>query len=93
VLSVDADTKRVKVESYSVRVGHGLEGEEEGEEEEEEDEGGVLACVRAPPRDVQYVRVRRGPATRWVDLKGAAGPDGGATYVAPAPVPEYPRID
>ncbi|KAI0282421.1 hypothetical protein BC826DRAFT_1110801 [Russula brevipes] len=95
VLSVDADTKRVKVESYSVRVGHGLEGEEEEEEDEEEEggvEGGVLSCVRAPPRDVQYVRARRGPATRWVDLKGAAA-GGGATYVVPPPVPEYPRID
>jgi hypothetical protein len=31
VLSVDADAKRVKIESYSVRVGHGEEGKEEKE--------------------------------------------------------------
>ena len=36
-----------------------------------------------PPREVEYVRVQRGPATRWVDLKGGAAGGGTAKYVAP----------
>jgi hypothetical protein len=47
VLSVDAAAKRVKIGSYSVCVGHGLDGEEEEEEEDVED--CVLSCVPAPP--------------------------------------------
>jgi hypothetical protein len=84
VLSVDPRTKRVSVESYggfSRRgVGHGEEGEDEGEEEERD---AALSRVLPPPREVEYVRVQRGPATRWVDLKGGAGGTAVAKYVAP----------
>jgi hypothetical protein len=44
--SVDADMKHVKIESYSVCMGHGKEGKEE---EEEGVEGGVVLCVPTPP--------------------------------------------
>jgi len=81
VLSVDSRTKRVRVESYgglSRATGHG-----DGSEEEEAEGDGVdvpLSRVPPPPREVEYVRVQRGPATRWVDLKGGGG---AAKYVAP----------
>jgi len=72
VLLVDSRTKRVKVESYSRS---GLESEEEdGAEEGMDDER-----VPPPPREVECVRVQRGPATRWVDLKG----HGTVKYVTP----------
>jgi hypothetical protein len=41
-----------------------------------------LSHVPPPPREVEYVRVQRGPATRWVDLKGGAAGGGMAKYVA-----------
>ena len=77
VLLVDSRTKRVKVESYS-RSG-GLESEDE-ELGEAEAEAGIDERVPPPAREVEYVRVQRGPATRWVDLKGG---DGTVKYVAP----------
>jgi len=75
VLLVDSRTKRVKVESYS-RSG-GLESEEEDVAEAE----AGIDDERVPPpaREVECVRVQRGPATRWVDLKGG---DGTVKYVA-----------
>ncbi len=74
VLLVDSRTKRVKIEPYS----------RSGEEEEEDAAAGIdgtlstLQRVPPPPREIEYVHVRRGPATRWVDLKGG----GTAKYVA-----------
>jgi hypothetical protein len=76
-----------------------LEEEEEGGkerpgEEGEEDVGvdGLLPRVPPPPREVEYVRVQRGSATRWADLKGDRAA-GGAKYVAPPhpPPAEPPR--
>lgn len=72
VLLVDSRTKRVKVESYSRS--SGMESEEEDVVEASMDD----ERVPPPAREVEYSRVRRGPATRWVDLKG----DGTAKYVA-----------
>jgi hypothetical protein len=65
VLSVDSKTKSVRVKSYSGISRPGLESEEE-----EEAEAGIEPRVPPPPLEVEYVRVQRGPATRWVDLKG-----------------------
>jgi hypothetical protein len=73
VLLVDSRTKRVKVESFS-RSG-GLESEDK---EEDVADAGIDERVPPPAREVEYVRVQRGPATRWVDLKGG----GTAKYVA-----------
>ena len=73
VLLVDSRKKHVKVESYS-----------RSSEEEEEDAAGIdgtlstLQRVPPPPREIEYVDVQCGPATRWVDLKGG----GAAKYVA-----------
>lgn len=77
VLLVDSRTKRVKVESYS-RSG-GLESEDQ---DQEEDMAGIDERVLPPAREIEFVRVQRGPATRWVDLKGG---DGTVKYVAPLP--------
>jgi len=102
VLSVDARTGRVKVDSYSsfsretVRrharhdIGIGLSEGADGEVDGVAGVGdgdGSMSRVPPPSRDVEYVRVQRGPATRWVDLKG----EGTAKYVVPpsAPGPEY----
>ncbi|KAH9973604.1 hypothetical protein BGW80DRAFT_1308425 [Lactifluus volemus] len=86
VLSVDKRTKRVKVESYSATaVVVGSVGEGNLGEEEEED-----SRVVAPPREVEYVRVRRGSATRWTDLKGGGAAAGGAKYVASSSLPAEP---
>jgi len=74
VLLVDSRTKRVKVERSSYSRSD-LESEEEDLAQEEM---GMDERVPAPAREVEFVRVRRGPATRWVDLKG----DGTAKYVA-----------
>jgi Putative zinc finger motif, C2HC5-type len=87
VLSVDARTKRVKLESYSATKVVGsvpVEGNlgEEGEEE---------SRVVAPPREVEYVRVRRGSATRWTDLKDGGTAAGGAKYVASSSPAESSR--
>ena len=71
VLSVDSHKNRVMVESYSRP---GLVESEDGEDEEE----GIASRVPPPAWEVEYVRVQRGPATRWVDLKGG----GTAKYVA-----------
>ena len=76
VLLVDSRTKRVKVESYSRT---DLENEEEDLGEAEVGEAGIDERVPPPAREVECVRVQRGPATRWVDLKG----DGTVKYVAP----------
>ena len=76
VLLVDSRTKRVKVESYS-RPGLELESEDEDVGEV----GIVDERVPPPAREVESVRVRRGPATRWVDLKG----DETVKYVTPGP--------
>lgn len=72
VLLVDSRMSRVMVESYS-RPGL-VESEEEAEEEGED----TASRVPPPSWEVEYVRVQRGPATRWVDLKGG----GTAKYVA-----------
>ena len=45
---------------------------------ESEAEEGIASRVPSPPWEVEYVRVQRGPATRWVDLKGG----GTVKYVA-----------
>ena len=74
VLLVDSRTKRVKVESYS----RSRSGVESGEEDVVEASMGDDERVPPPAREVECSRVRRGPATRWVDLKG----DGTAKYVA-----------
>lgn len=76
VLRVDSRTKRIRVESYGVsRSGLGSE-----EEAEADVDGTLTPAPRVPPPswEVEYVRVQRGPATRWVDLKG----DVTAKYVA-----------
>ena len=83
VLSIDPRTKRVRVESYgglSRGTGYG-----DGDEEDQAEGDGFDATVSnvpPPPREVEYVRVQRGPATRWVDLKGGGG---AAKYVASRP--------
>ena len=68
VLSFDRQTKRVRVEAYRVK--------EEVDREE--------ALLRVPPpisvKEVQYLRLPRGPATRWAVLMGGKS---GAKYVAP----------
>jgi hypothetical protein len=56
-LLIDSRTKRVKVESYS-RSG-GLESEEV-----DMAEAGIDERVPPPAREVEFVRVQRGPATR-----------------------------
>lgn len=85
VLSVDPRTKRVVVGSYTGfsrrTAGHGED--EEGEEERDVQEG---ERVPPQPREVEYVRVQRGPATRWIDLKGGASGGATAKYVAPPPL-------
>ena len=67
MLLVDSCMRRVMVESYS------RPGLLESEAEE-----GIASRVPSPPWEVEYVRVQRGPATRWVDLKGG----GTVKYVA-----------
>jgi len=89
VLLTDPRTNRVVVKSFvrlSRRAGHGEDElmEQEGAPEEGE---APLSRVLPPPREVVYVRVQRGPATRWVDLKGGAAGGGTAKYVAPLPGP------
>ena len=91
VLTVDSRTKRVTVGSYvgfsRSRGGLGGEGEEEREVEEDWVDA-ALSRVLPPPREIEYVRVQRGPATRWVDLKGGETSAGAAAkYVAPPPLP------
>jgi hypothetical protein len=72
VLSVDSHTKCIRVETY-------LGVSRSGEEEDAEDaDAGIDPRVRPPPLEVEYVRVQRGPATRWVDLRGG----GTVKYVA-----------
>ena len=88
VLSVDPRTKRVLVESYAGSsrrtAGHGEEGEGEREAEEERERDAEMLRVLPPPREVEYVRVQRGSATRWIDLKGGVSGGGAAAkYVAP----------
>ena len=52
-------------------------------ESEDQEEGMAKAGIdeRVPPllREVEFVRAQRGPATRWVDLKGG---DRTVKYVA-----------
>ncbi|KAI9433501.1 hypothetical protein H4582DRAFT_2060913 [Lactarius indigo] len=69
--------QRVVVESY--RAASGVRPEEGAEREEDTDDP-----VPPPPREVQYIRVPRGPATRWAVLRDG---EGGAKYVAPPPAP------
>ncbi|KAI9464284.1 hypothetical protein F5148DRAFT_1368789 [Russula earlei] len=87
-------TGRVKVDSYSsfltsgatlLLPGHGSESEEEAATVFD----APSSRVPPPPREVEYVRVRRGPATRWVELRGRAG-GGTEKYVMP-PSLEYAR--
>ncbi|KAI0251732.1 hypothetical protein BJV78DRAFT_1374762 [Lactifluus subvellereus] len=92
VLTVDARTKRIKVESYSAPTPTPtrLLSGGRGTLEEEEEAVDVLPRVPPPPREVEYVRVQRGSATRWADLKGD-GAAGGAKYVAPPSLPASSR--
>lgn len=80
VLSVDSRTKRIRVESYSGASRPGLESEEEAEADAAGIDGTSTPAQRVPPPpwEVACVRVQRGPATRWVDLKGG----GTVKYVA-----------
>ena len=80
VLSVDSRTKRIRVESYSGVSRPGLESEEEAEADATGIDGKPTPAqhVPSPPWEIEFVRVQRGPATRWVDLKGG----GTAKYVA-----------
>ena len=75
VLSVSVDahgqTKRVMVETYRA-----ADKREEGEDSGDD----VPPRVPPPPREVQYIRAPRGPATRWAVWKDG---EGGAKYVAP----------
>jgi len=80
VLSVNAQTKRVRVESYRARE-QVVVPVVVGAEEVREDGGG--GRVAPPSREVQYLRVPRGPATRWAVSMGGEG--GAAKYVAPPP--------
>jgi hypothetical protein len=57
VLSVNENTKRVEVESYLVRAGHSLKGEEA----QEGVEGGVLSRVPVPPFLGRRFAKRAGP--------------------------------
>ncbi|KAH9052589.1 hypothetical protein EDB87DRAFT_426126 [Lactarius vividus] len=68
--------QRVVVESYRAVSEEDAVGTEEDAE--------VPPRVPPPPREVQYIRVPRGPATRWVVLRDG---EGGAKYVAPPPAP------
>ena len=90
VLSTDPRTNHVMVKSF-VRLWRRMgDGEDElMEQEGAAPEGGEapLSRVLPPPREVEYVRVQRGPATRWVDLKGGAAGGGMAKYFAPLPCP------
>jgi hypothetical protein len=73
VLSFDEKTKRVKVEAYRVT---SAPADVEGDGVED-------GMGRVPPpeslREVQYLRVPRGPATRWTVSRDGQG---GAKYVA-----------
>lgn len=73
VLSFDEKTKRVKVEAYRVT---SARADVEGDGVED-------GMGRVPPpeslREVQYLRVPRGPATRWTVSRDGQG---GAKYVA-----------
>jgi hypothetical protein len=91
VLSIDSRTKRVIVESYG-GFSRGTEYGVGGEVEQVEGDGfdAPVSNVPPPPREVDCVRVQRGPATRWVDLKGGGG--GAAKYVASSrPTHRNPR--
>lgn len=87
VLSVDAQTKRVRVvESYRAPGAGGAVAEEE-----EEGDGVVAPRVPPPEREVQYIRVPRGPATRWAVSRDGEG--SAAKYVAPPPAPRTGQSD
>jgi len=84
VLSFDAQTKRVRVEAYRAT---SVSARESADADAEED---AEAETRVPPpaslREVlQFIRVPRGPATRWAVSKDGQG---GAKYVA---APEHGR--
>jgi Putative zinc finger motif, C2HC5-type len=91
VLSLGAHTICVKTITTTRMLGSAGSGRgtlgEEGEEEEVSD--GLLPRVPPPPREVEYVRVQRGSATRWADLKGD-GAAGGAKYVVSLSLPDEP---
>jgi hypothetical protein len=81
VLSFDGKTKRVRVEAYrgtSARADGDVEGGGDGA-----DDGMGRVLPPESLREVQYLRVPRGPATRWAVSKDGQG---GAKYVA---VPEH----
>ncbi|KAH9163324.1 hypothetical protein EDB89DRAFT_2078960 [Lactarius sanguifluus] len=73
--------QRVVVESY--RAASGTRSKETAETGEDAEDG-VPPRVPPPPREVEYIRVPRGPATRWVVSRDG---EGGAKYVAPPPAP------
>ncbi|KAH8981329.1 hypothetical protein EDB92DRAFT_1953233 [Lactarius akahatsu] len=73
--------QRVVVESY--RAASDMRSKEAAEREEDAEDG-VSPRVPPPPMEVEYMRVPRGPATRWVASRDG---EGAAKYVAPPPVP------
>ena len=88
VLSVDAQTKRVRVvESHRAPGAGSAVVEEVGED----GDGVVAPRVPPPEREVQYIRVPRGPATRWAVSRDGEG--GAAKYVAPPPAPRAGQSD
>jgi hypothetical protein len=90
VLSLGAHTIRVKTITTTRMLGSAGSGRGTlGEEEEEEVIDELLSQVPPPPREVECVRVQRGSATRWADLKGD-GAGGGAKYVASLSLPDEP---
>ncbi|KAH9013337.1 hypothetical protein EDB84DRAFT_1568714 [Lactarius hengduanensis] len=60
----------------SYRAASGTPSKEAAETEEDAEDG--------VPREVEYMRVPRGPATRWMVSRDG---EGGAKYVAPPPAP------
>ncbi|KAH9004428.1 hypothetical protein EDB86DRAFT_3240426 [Lactarius hatsudake] len=73
--------QRVVVESY--RAASDMRSKEAAETEEDAEDG-VPPRVPPPPMEVEYMRVPRGPATRWVVSRDG---EGAAKYVAPPPAP------
>jgi hypothetical protein len=75
VLSVDPRMKPKSCEVFWTGMGYS-----DGDGEQADGDGFDVTATRVPPpREVDYVRGQRGPATCWVDLKEGGGE---AKYVA-----------